>query len=141
MPIYGNGKNTRDWLYVDDCIKGIWATIEVPIKDLQGEAINLGTEKDIDVVTVAKGILKNLDKPSSLIEFIQDRPGHVKRLLASYKKASSLLNWTPTVSFKEGLKKTIEWYNTSKAWWKKIKKKREFKEFERRWYGYLRRRR
>jgi len=99
----------------------------------------LGTEKDVDVLTVAKDILKNLDKPSSLIEFVQDRPGHVKRLVASYEKASSLLNWAPAVSFKEGLKKTIDWYNRSKVWWKKIKKKREFREFEQRWYRYLRR--
>jgi dTDP-glucose 4,6-dehydratase len=141
LPVYGNGGNSRDWLHVDDCIKGIWAAIEADIKDIQGEIVNLGTEKDVDVLTVAKDILRNLDKPSSLIEFVQDRPGHVKRLLASYKKASSILDWAPTVSFKEGLNNTIDWYNTSKAWWKKIKKKREFREFERRWYGHLRRNR
>ncbi|HID94413.1 MAG TPA: dTDP-glucose 4,6-dehydratase [bacterium (Candidatus Stahlbacteria)] len=139
LPVYGDGKNSRDWLYVDDCVKGIWAAIEANIKDVQGEIINLGTEKDVDVLTIAQNILKDLDRLPSLIEFVRDRPGHVKRLVASYKKASSLLGWTPTVSFEEGLKKTIDWYNTSKGWWKKIKRKKEFREFEGRWYGYLRR--
>lgn len=135
LPVYGTGENTRDWLYVTDCCEGILKALE---SEITGEAINLGTGEDYSILQVADAILKEVNKPKSLIELIGDRPGHVKRLVASYEKVKSLLGWEPKVSFQQGIKITVNWYKENKEWWKKLKETQEFKEFEQKWYSHLR---
>ncbi|MBI4723062.1 MAG: dTDP-glucose 4,6-dehydratase [Candidatus Stahlbacteria bacterium] len=133
--IYGDGKNTRDWTYVSDTVRGIWEALQTP--GIEGEAINLGSGEEVDVLTISKIILDTLNKPSSLVKFISDRPGHVKKLLADYSKAINMLNWEAKVKFEDGISQTIKWYIENKWWWEKIKSKPEYKEFENEWYGKL----
>jgi dTDP-glucose 4,6-dehydratase len=133
--VYGDGRNTRDWTYVVDGVEGIWRILETP--GIEGEVINLGAENEIDVITISKIILNTLNKSEKLIKFIGDRPGHVKRLVADCKKVKKITGWSVKIGFEEGLKKTIEWYINNKEWWQKIKKKKEFKEFEKLWYSKL----
>lgn len=134
--MYGDGTATRDWTYVSDTIRGVWKALEK--KGIEGEEINIGSEMEVDIVTIAKTIVDTLKKPRKLLEFIGDRPGHVVRLFASRKKAKDILDWEPTVSFKDGLKQTINWYVENKKWWQKIRSKTEYKEFEKLWYDKLR---
>jgi dTDP-glucose 4,6-dehydratase len=132
LPIYGDGKNTRDWTYVGDCVKGVWKILET--EGIEGEVINLGSGDEVSVLEISEIILEVLKKPKKLMKFVKDRPGHVKRLIADTKKARKIINWKNEVKFEEGLKKTIKWYKENKWWWKEIKNSREFKEFEKKWY-------
>lgn len=140
--IYGDGKNTRDWTNVSDCVRGIWKALMM--EDIEGETINLGSEEEVDVISIAKFILDilcpNTETRVPKTEFIGDRPGHVKRLLADNSKAKKLLGWEPEIKFNDGLKQTIRWYVDNKPWWKKIREKPEFKDFEESWYEKLRKR-
>ncbi len=137
--VYGSGENTRDWLWVEDCVEGVLKALEVPLERVNGKVINLGTGKDFSVNYIADKILGILKKPKSLVEQVSDRPGHVKRLISSYKKAEVLLDWMPGMEFEEGLKKTLDWYINNKKWWEDIRQREEFKRFEENWYGMLRR--
>lgn len=136
LPIYGRGENTRDFLWVEDCVDGIIKALETG--GIDGEVINLGTGLDFSVNYIAEKILDILGKDRSLIELVGDRPGHVKRLIASYKKAEKLLGWRPAVEFDKGLKRTVDWYVKNREWWEEIKEKEEFKRFEEGWYSSLR---
>lgn len=131
--IYGDGKNTRDWMFVEDGVKAIEKVIFTD-KDLSGEVINFGTEKEKSVIEIAQIILEKLNKPKKLLKFIKDRPGHVKRLVCSYKKAQKILGWNPQYSFERGLELTIKWYVENRRWWEKRRKDKKFIEFYRRWY-------
>lgn len=139
LPIYGSGENTRDWLWVGDCVDGITKALEVDISLINGEVINLGTERDFSVNYIAEKILEILGKDRSLIKRVGDRPGHVKRLVTSYDKAKRLLGWQPVIEFDVGLKRTVDWYVENREWWEEIKARDEFKTFERNWYSSLRR--
>ncbi len=147
LPIYGSGENTRDWLWVEDCVDGIIRALEVDGSQIEGKVINLGTGKDLSVNYIAEKILEILGSKNAVqknksfsrrIERVRDRPGHVKRLIASYDKAKRLLDWQPKMDFDEGLKKTVEWYIKNREWWEEIKEREEFKTFERNWYSFLR---
>ncbi|MEA3431267.1 MAG: dTDP-glucose 4,6-dehydratase [candidate division WOR-3 bacterium] len=139
LPIYGSGENTRDWLWVEDCVDGIIKALDVDGSRIEGKVINLGTGEDFSVNYIAEKILEILGKDRGLIGRVSDRPGHVKRLVASYGKAKTLLGWQPVVEFDEGLKRTVDWYVENREWWEEIKTREEFKTFERNWYGFLRR--
>lgn len=135
LPIYGDGRNTRDWVYVEDCCKAVDAALSAKLEDVAGEVINIGTSKEVDVLTITYTILEELKKPYELVKFVEDRPGHVKRLLSDTEKAKKLLGWEAETPFEEGLKKTVQWYKKNYTWWKKIKESEEsFKEFYQRWY-------
>ena len=135
--IYGDGKNTRDWTHVFDSVRGIWKMLQTP--NIEGEIINLGSGEEVDVVSIAKVILNTLKNGDGELdmEFIGDRPGHVKRLIASQDKAKNLLDWSPEINFEKGLKQTISWYVNNKGWWEKIIDKPEFKDFKKLWYNKL----
>lgn len=133
--IYGDGKNTRDWTNVFDCVHGIWKALET--LGIEGEVINLGSGEEVDILTISKIILDTLNKSHNSIKFISDRPGHVKRLVANYDKANRFLNWEVKIKFEAGLKQTINWYVANREWWQKIKSTPEFNEFERIWYSKL----
>jgi dTDP-glucose 4,6-dehydratase len=135
--VYGHGKNTRDWLYVEDCCALLEKILNLPIDKIKGEVINLGTGKEADVLLIARTILDRLGKPENLIKHIEDRPGHVERLVASTKKMEKLLGMKPTTDFKTGLAATIDWFSDHRQWWEKIKKKKEYQEFETLWFSKL----
>lgn len=131
VPIYGNGKQVRDWMHVLDHCAGIDTVLH---KGTPGEAYNIGGGgNDRENIDVTYALLDLLGKPRSLIHYVQDRPGHDVRYSIDTIKAHEL-GWTPQVVFEEGLKQTVEWYLHNRDWWGKIKSG-EFAEYYARMYG------
>ncbi len=117
LPVYGNGQNIRDWIYVlDHCM----ALSKVFFEGKEGEVYNIGGDGERTNLQVVEEILRHLGKPRSLITFVKDRPGHDFRYAMDYSKLRDELGWTPVVSFEEGIKKTIDWYLTHRNWWEAI---------------------
>jgi len=117
IPIYGTGKNIRDWIYVVDHCDGI---MDVLIKGKSGESYNMSAKNEIDNLTIIKKILSLMDKSPDLIEFVEDRPGHDFRYSMDSSKIKQKLGWTTKTDFEEGLTKTIEWCFSNRNWWKDI---------------------
>lgn len=117
LPIYGKGENVRDWLYVEDHCKAIDMIIH---SGKNGEVYNVGGHNEKSNLEVVKVILKELNKPETLIEFVKDRPGHDMRYAIDPTKIKNELEWEPETSFENGIKKTINWYLSNKAWWQNI---------------------
>lgn len=115
LPVYGEGKNVRDWLYVKDHCYGILAVLE---KGKVGEVYNLGGHNEKANIDIVKIILLELNKPESLITFVTDRKGHDLRYAIDPTKAMRELGWKPTTMFKDGIKLTIEWYKNNMDWMK-----------------------
>jgi len=113
IPVYGDGTNVREWLYVTDCAEGIMAAIE---RGKAGEIYNIGSKEEKQNIEVAKAILKLLGKGEELIEFVKDRPGHDFRYSLDTTKAKRELGWEAKTSFNEGMKKTVEWYVEHLRW-------------------------
>ena len=113
LPVYGKGINVRDWLYVKDHCYGILAVLE---KGKIGETYNLGGHNEKANIEIVKIILKELDKPESLITFVTDRKGHDLRYAIDPSKAMKELGWKPTTMFNDGIKLTIDWYKSHKDW-------------------------
>jgi len=130
LPLYGDGKNVRDWLFVLDNCKGIDIILH---KGKEGEIYNIAGENERENIFIAKKILEYLGKPFSLIKFVKDRPGHDRRYRISCEKVKEL-GWFPEVSLEEGLSLTVDWYKNNQDWWKKIKSG-EFLEYYRKQYG------
>tara|TARA_B100001540_G_C15814357_1_gene646283 strand:+ start:3357 stop:4337 length:981 start_codon:yes stop_codon:yes gene_type:complete len=107
IPIYGNGKNIRDWLFVDDHCDAI---IKVLNSGISGESYNISANNEIDNMTVVKKILEIMNKSENLIEFVEDRPGHDMRYSLDSTKIRTQLSWKEKNHFDNGIKKTIEWY-------------------------------
>jgi dTDP-glucose 4,6-dehydratase len=137
LPVYGTGKNTRDWIYVKDSVKAFEKLLDIDIKTIKGEVINLGSGKDIDVLSITDIILCELGKDKSLVRLVEDRLGHVKRHVSSTDKAKKVLGWVAEKDFNEGLVSTVKWYKENEEWWRKIKEgKREYKEFYEKYYNF-----
>jgi len=113
IPVYGDGTNVREWLYVTDCAEGIMAAID---RGKAGEIYNIGSKEEKQNIEVAKAILKLLGKGEELIEFVKDRPGHDFRYSLDTTKAKRDLGWEAKTSFDKGLKKTVEWYTEHLKW-------------------------
>lgn len=113
LPVYGEGKNVRDWLYVKDHCYGILAVLE---KGKVGEIYNLGGHNEKANIDIVKIILHELNKPESLITYVQDRKGHDLRYAIDPTKAMMELGWKPTTMFKDGIKLTIQWYKDHMDW-------------------------
>jgi dTDP-glucose 4,6-dehydratase len=125
LPVYGTGENVRDWLYVDDHAKGLWAVLT---KGRLGETYNIGGEAEranIDVVRTICDLLDELvpsDRPRrDLITFVADRPGHDARYAMDITKISSELGWRPQETFDSGLRSTVQWYLDNSPWWEAIR--------------------
>jgi dTDP-glucose 4,6-dehydratase len=117
IPVYGNGKNIRDWLYVIDHCRAIQKIIE---KGKSGEIYNIAGKNEIDNNTIIKIILKSLNKPLSLMKYVKDRPGHDFRYSLDSTKIENKLKWEPKYTFENGIKETVLWYVNNKSWWKKL---------------------
>jgi len=130
LPMYGDGMYIRDWIYVEDHCR---ALDQVLRQGREGEVYNIGGGSERTNLYVAKSILDRLGKPHSLIRFVADRPGHDRRYAIDFSKIKRELGWTPTVSFEEGIDRTVEWYQTHREWWKKIKTG-EYLDYYRRMY-------
>ncbi len=120
LTVHGKGKNSRDWLFVADFCQALDRAMHLEIKKLKGEVINLGTGRDIDILSIAHIILEKMKKPQSLVTFTLDRPGQVDRHISSTEKAYKLLGWKATTDFDSGIEKTIKWYSENPQWWKKL---------------------
>ncbi len=107
IPIYGKGKNIRDWIFVDDHCNAIEMAL---FKGKSGESYNVSANNEIDNLTIVNKILKIMDKSEDLIQFVEDRPGHDFRYSMTSKKISEELGWKTKTSFEKGLEKTIKWY-------------------------------
>ena len=117
LPVYGNGENVRDWLYVEDHCSAIDLIIR---KGKVGEIYNIGGHNEKTNFDVVKTIIRELGKSEDLIEFVVDRPGHDKRYAIDPTKIHKELGWFPMTKFNDGIKKTINWYLTHEYWWKEI---------------------
>lgn len=117
LPVYGKGENVRDWLYVEDHCSAIDLVIH---KGRIGEVYNIGGHNERTNLEVVKTILKELNKPESLIKYVTDRPGHDMRYAIDPTKIKTELGWEPSTLFDEGIKKTIQWYLENKTWWENI---------------------
>ncbi len=114
IPIYGKGANIRDWIYVTDHCEAIEAVLE---KGKSGEIYNVSAGNEVANIEIAKKITKMLNKPESLISFVEDRPGHDFRYSLDSKKLQQELAWKPKVTFDEALSSTVEWYLKNESWW------------------------
>ena len=119
LPVYGTGKNTRDWIYVDDHCAALDLLLEA--KGVEGEVFNIGASEEYSVNEIGTAILNTLGKPKTLLKSVADRPGHVRRHAVETKKIRSKLGWKPSRSFTQGLTETMQWYREHEAWWKPIK--------------------
>lgn len=120
LTIHGSGENTRDWTYVSDLCQALDKVIHVSLDKVKGQVINIGTGSDIAIKAIADVVLDKLDKPKALITHIGDRPGQVKRHVASTEKALQILGWKAETDFDEGITKTIGWYQQNRSWWQKL---------------------
>jgi dTDP-glucose 4,6-dehydratase len=129
LPLYGDGKNVRDWIYVLDNCEAIDLVLH---KGMEGEIYNIGGENEHTNIEITEQILKTLDKPLSLIQYVKDRPGHDRRYALNCQKLKSL-GFQPRSSFDEALTHTIHWYEKNQVWWKKIKRGK-FREYYKKAY-------
>ncbi|HZT30746.1 MAG TPA: dTDP-glucose 4,6-dehydratase [Bryobacteraceae bacterium] len=113
LPVYGDGMQVRDWLYVEDHCRGIWAVLK---KGRDGEIYNIGGNRSLPNLEVIRMILAATGKPESLIQTVQDRPGHDRRYALSSEKIARETGWQPLVRFEGGLAKTIDWYQRNSGW-------------------------
>ena len=114
LPVYGDGQNIRDWLYVLDHCKAIDLIIH---KGRAGEVYNVGAHNEMRNLDIVKLICKELGKPESLIRYVPDRKGHDRRYAVDFTKIQRELGWEPETDFQEGLKKTVRWYLENREWW------------------------
>ncbi len=131
LPVYGDGQNVRDWIFVDDHCRAIWLAYE---KGKSGEAYNIGARNERRNLEVVRSILAALGKPESLIRYVDDRLGHDRRYAIDPIKAETELGWRPRVTWEEGLDATIDWYRENQAWVEHIRNG-EYREYYRQMYG------
>ena len=120
VPLYGDGMNVRDWLYVVDNSEAIDLVLH---KGKKGEIYNIGSDNELRNIDLTKIVLKVLGKPESLIQPVKDRPGHDRRYSLDCSKIKKELGWTPGFDFERALEETVKWYVDNQWWWKKLKAK------------------
>jgi len=131
LPLYGDGSNVRDWLFVGDHCRALDLVCR---KGEPGEVYNIGANEEVRNIDVARRILTHLDKPEKLIRRVRDRAGHDRRYALDCGKIREL-GWAPKKSFSQGLEETVTWYRDSPDWWGRIKHgDRDFKDFQDRYY-------
>lgn len=134
LPVYGSGKNQRDWIHVEDHCSALCVLLESPADKVVGEVFNIGAGEERDVLQITDGILKHLGKPKDLIQHVEDRPGHDRRYALDISKIRDVVSWQPGWTFEKGLAQTVQWYEDRRDWWEPIKAG-EFREYYQRMYG------
>ena len=117
LPVYGDGMNVRDWIYVLDHNKAVRLVME---KGEPGEVYNIGSSSEMKNIEIVKLVLGNLNKSEELIEFVKDRPGHDRRYAIDSSKIKKEIGWQPEFNFEEAISETIKWYLENKSWWERI---------------------
>ncbi|WP_339268381.1 dTDP-glucose 4,6-dehydratase [Paenibacillus sp. FSL K6-1330] len=131
LPVYGDGMNIRDWLYVEDHCSAIDLVIH---QGRVGDVYNIGGNNERTNIHIVKTILEELGKPETLIQFVEDRPGHDRRYGIDPTKIMKELGWKPKHNFETGIKETITWYLSNKEWWTRIQSG-EYREYLTKQYG------
>ena len=131
LPVYGDGRQVRNWLYVDDFCRAIHTVL---LRGRPGEAYNVGGPDECENIEVVRRILDLAGRDESLIEHVRDRPGHDRRYSLSSDKLRSELVWEPQVRFADGLERTVDWYRDNEWWWASIRSG-EYREYYERHYG------
>ena len=132
LPVYGDGKNVRDWIFVDDHARAVWQVLET---GKTGEIYNIGARNERENLDVVKSILDALGKPHSLIKFVTDRLGHDRRYAIDPKKIETELGWKPRETWESGLEKTVRWYLENQDWVARVRSG-EYQNYFRRQYGF-----
>lgn len=121
VPVYGDGLNVRDWLYVEDHCRAIAAVL---LNGQDGDTYVVGgLQDDVSNIDVVRLIIEMMGFDESMIEFVEDRKGHDRRYAVDWTKIHNELGWEPSVTLEEGLEKTIQWYRENEVWWKPLKMK------------------
>ena len=131
LPVYGDGRQVRDWIHTDDHARAILTVLE---GGRPGAVYNIGARSERFNIDVVKVILRELGKPESLIQLVKDRPGHDRRYAIDPTRIETELGWRPEVPFEEGLAQTIRWYREHQDWWRRVKDG-SYREFYDTWYG------
>jgi dTDP-glucose 4,6-dehydratase len=118
VPVYGTGKNVRDWLHVDDHCRGIF---NVLMKGRSGQVYNIGGGRELTNIEITHLLLEAMGADESSIEYVEDRKGHDLRYSVDWTKINKELGYEPQVNFEDGIKDTIQWYRDNQAWWKPLK--------------------
>ena len=117
IPVYGDGLNVRDWLYVEDHCSALDVVLH---HGKIGDVYNIGGNNEWKNIDIVKLVLKEIGKPESLITYVKDRPGHDMRYAIDAAKIKNELDWVPSYQFENGIKKTVQWYLQNKQWWERI---------------------
>ena len=120
LPLYGDGKNVRDWIYVIDHCRALELCL---LNGVAGEVYNIGADNELSNVEIASMISKQFGKGKESFEFVPDRPGHDRRYAIDSSKIEKELGWKPTYTFETAFKETVDWYKNNLLWIKKIQKK------------------
>ncbi len=131
VPVYGDGLQVRDWLYVEDHCRAIDLVLQ---KGKLGETYCVGGNGERENIWIVKKLLELLGKDESSIEYVKDRPGHDRRYAINFDKIKTELGWEPTVTLEEGLAQTVAWFKANEAWWKSVKSG-EYQEYYAKQYG------
>jgi dTDP-glucose 4,6-dehydratase len=134
LPVYGDGKNVRDWLYVEDHCSAI---CEVLHKGKIGEVYNIGGNNEWYNIDIVKIILKLLGKTEEQITYVKDRPGHDRRYAIDSTKIQTELGWKPAYQFEDGIETTIKWYVKNENWWRKVMSGEYLKYYEKNYSGKI----
>ena len=131
LPVYGDGRQVRNWLYVEDFCRGIHAVLE---HGRPGQAYNVGGPDECENIEVVRRIVELTGRDESLIEYVRDRPGHDRRYSLGSDKIREELGWEAQVRFDEGLARTVEWYRDNEEWWAPIRSG-EYRDYYEKQYG------
>ena len=131
LPLYGDGQNIRDWIHVEDHVRGLLQVLE---RGVPGETYNISAGQEQTNNCMAEWVLKILNKPRSLIHHVKDRPGHDRRYALDSAKIRSELEWQPSMPLDQGLRSTVVWYQDHRGWWERIKAG-EYQSYYQQWYG------
>lgn len=131
LPVYGDGKNVRDWIFVEDHCRAIWLAYE---KGKSGESYNIGARNERQNIEVVQSILNALGKPHTLIKYVNDRLGHDRRYALDAAKVETELDWKPQTTWDQGLQKTINWYLENQDWVNRIRNG-AYRDYYKKQYG------
>jgi dTDP-glucose 4,6-dehydratase len=131
LPVYGDGRQVRDWIYTEDHSRAILAAV---MRGRPGRIYNIGARSERPNIDVVSEILRQLGKPDSLIRYVKDRPAHDRRYAIDPSQAEKELGWRPEMTFEDGLARTIRWYRDHAAWWRRVRDG-SYREFYDKWYG------
>jgi dTDP-glucose 4,6-dehydratase len=131
VPVYGDGRQVREWIYTEDHCSAVDTILH---KGIEGEIYNIGTERELENLDTIKTILNVLGMDESYIEFVKDRPAHDRRYSLDTSKLRNELRWSPQVEFEDGIRRTVEWFKNNESWWKEIKSG-EYQKYYEKQYG------